>query len=320
MPTVLRNGRTVPNTDDPEPPQMEARTRNLPPKPSSYYLLIYPVLLAAGSLFSILSPIASPPNAPLAAGVTSNLNTPSKPNYFAGKHNLVNIYFVKIGWLWTTLAFVLLQVSTYPPLAKRQMHYLQSIARYTIITASWYLTTQWLFGPALIDRSFTITGGHCEFPSQKMDLAVDVTTLTSSMACKTHGGRWRGGHDISGHIFMLVLSSAFLFYEMYISDTRSSHPSVSPAAAAKLAHDLTEEERKAMGGWESESNAQIRVWIRRFVWAVIGLDVWMIMMTAIWFHTWLEKVSGLVLAAGCVWGVYFLPEMVPAWGSVVGEL
>ena len=119
---------------------------------------------------------------------------------------------------------------------------------------------------------------------------------------------------------MLVLSSAFLFYELYISDTHSSHPSVSPEAAAKLAHDLTEEERKSMGGWETETNARIRVWSRRFVWVVVALDVWMIMMTAIWFHTWLEKVSGLVLAAGCVWGVYFLPDIVPAWKNVVGGL
>jgi len=117
---------------------------------------------------------------------------------------------------------------------------------------------------------------------------------------------------------MLVLSSAFLLYELYISDTHSSHPSVSPEVAAKLAHELTEEERKAMGGWESELNARIRVWSRRLVMGVVALDFWMILMTAIWFHTWLEKLSGLVLAAASIWGVYFLPELVPPWKGVVG--
>jgi Inositol phospholipid synthesis and fat-storage-inducing TM len=305
---------------------METRTQNTFSKPSSYYLLVFPVLLAVGSLFSALSPIASPPATPLAPGVTSNFHTPptsaAMPNYFAGKHNIINQYFVKIGWFWTTLAFALLQLVTNPPTSNKPRHYIQSLTRYALITLSWFLTTQWLFGPPLIDRSFTITGGHCELPSSKPSLegGVDITTFTSGIACKMHGGRWRGGHDISGHIFMLVLSSAFLFYEEYISNAQSSHPSVSPAAAAKLAHDLTEEEKKAMGGWESETSARIRIWSRRFVWAVVGLDIWMIMMTAIWFHTWLEKVSGLVLAAACIWGVYFLPDVVPAWREMVGGL
>lgn len=117
---------------------------------------------------------------------------------------------------------------------------------------------------------------------------------------------------------MLVLSSAFLLYELYISDTHSTHPHVSPAAAAKLAHDLTDDEKKAMGGWESESAAQIRVWSRRLLWGVVGLDFWMIMMTAIWFHTWLEKLSGLMLAGATVWAVYFLGEFAEGWRPIVG--
>jgi len=61
-----------------------------------------------------------------------------------------------------------------------------------------------------------------------------------------------------------------------------------------------------------------RVWTQYFVWAVIGLDVWMLLMTAIWFHTLFEKVSGLVLASANVWGVYFLPRFVKGWRGVVG--
>ena len=106
------------------------------PKPSSYYLLIYPILLAVGSLVSLLSPIASPAT-PLAPGVTSDLHTPPtsrpQPNYFAGKHNLINLYFVKIGWFWTTLAFILLQITTNPPISTKSKHYLQSWTRYMLI-------------------------------------------------------------------------------------------------------------------------------------------------------------------------------------------
>lgn len=282
-------------------------------------------MLALGSLFSLLSPVASPPVTPLAAGVTSDLHKPSffhKVNYFAGKYNVVNLYFVKIGWLWTTLAFALLLLTTRPPPANKAKHYTQSLTRYAIVTTSWILTTQWFFGPALIDRSFTITGGHCEAPSvhnlSGLAEAAKMSAKNSAIACKVAGGRWRGGHDISGHIFMLTLSSAFLLYELYIADTHSAHPSVSPAAAAKVAHDLTDEERKAVGGWESETAAKVRVYARYFLWGVVGLDFWMIMMTAIWFHTWTEKVSGLLLASGTIWGIYFLSDFVPAWRDIVG--
>ena len=99
-----------------------------------------------------------------------------------------------------------------------------------------------------------------------------MTAIQSGPACKAAGGRWYGGYDISGHVFMLVLSSAFLLYELHISDRDSSHPSVSPQAAAALAHDMTEEERKAVGGWETETQARIRLWSRYFVYVVVVLD------------------------------------------------
>jgi hypothetical protein len=315
MPTVLRNGRKVPHIDEdpPERPSQTSARQRQRYHPSAYLLLLYPLILAAGSLFSVLSPIA-----------TSPLSTDIRPNYFAGKRNLINLYFVKIGWFWTTLAFTLLQLTTRPSPHLKQKHYTQSITRYFLITTVWYLTTQWFFGAALIDRSFTLTGGHCEAPhapqspSDLKAAVVDYPLIGVATACKAAGGGWRGGHDISGHVFMLVLSSAMLVYELYLADAHAPHPHVSPAAAAKVAHDLTPEERDAVGGWESEASARVRVYARWLLWGVVALDGWMIMMTAIWFHTWLEKLSGLLVAAATLWAVYFLPEAVPAWRAVVG--
>ena len=117
---------------------------------------------------------------------------------------------------------------------------------------------------------------------------------------------------------MLVLSSAFLLYEMHICDRDSLHPSVSPRAAAALAHDMTEEERRAVGGWETELQARLRVWSRYFVYLVVGLDLWMLLMTAIWFHTWIEKLAGLLIAWATVHGTYFVGDVVPVWRGVVG--
>jgi hypothetical protein len=119
---------------------------------------------------------------------------------------------------------------------------------------------------------------------------------------------------------MLALSSAFLLYELHIADGHSSHPSVSPSAAARLAQEMTEEERKAVGGWESETVARIRVWSRYFLYGVVSLDLWMLLMTAIWFHTWLEKLSGLLMAACTLYLTYFLGDFVDGWRAVVGGL
>ena len=306
----------------------QATARTMPTarqRPSSYLLLVYPVILALGSLYSILSPVAAPPTEALAPGIASDLNAPHlhESNYFAGKHNVVNIYFVKIGWFWTTLAFLLLQATTRPSPANAQKHYVQSALRYALVTFSWILTTQWFFGPPLIDRSFALTGGHCEpqlHNTTSLKEAVDMTMITSGVVCKAAGGRWRGGYDISGHVFMLVLSSAFLLYELYMSDRDSAHPSVSPRAAAALAHDMTEEERKSVGGWETEWQARVRIWTRYFVYTVVGMDFWMLMMTAIWFHTWLEKLAGLLIASMTITGVYFLGDLVPQWRRTVGGL
>ncbi|KAJ9637499.1 uncharacterized protein PV06_04023 [Exophiala oligosperma] len=331
MPTVQRNGRAAaapPETKSSPPSRIDSSfamptTRE---RPSTYLLLVYPLILALGSAYSILSPIASgPPVAPLAPGVTADVHAPSIPNqnYFSGKGNIFNIYFVKRGWFWTSLALLLLQLTTRPAPTLRGKHYAQVALRYCLATLSWVLTTQWFFGPALIDRSFTITGGHCEphiMNTNGLKEAIDMTTISSGPVCKAAGGRWRGGHDISGHVFILVLSSALLLYELSISDRHSSHPHVSPKAAAAVAHDMTEEERKAVGGWESETAAKLRIWSRYLVYGVVVLDFWMLMMTAIWFHTWLEKLSGLLIAGLTLYGLYFVGDHVPQWRQIVGGL
>lgn len=329
MPATLRNGKSLP--ESPTKPAASAsaskptRDDMSRQRPASYLLLIYPAILALGSLYSVVSPSAfSPATRPLTPGLTSAHETNHLPtNYFSGKRNIFNIYFVKLGWFWTTLAFTLLQTTTRPHHKYASKHYLQAALRYTLVTLSWFLTTQWLFGPALIDRSFTFSGGHCEpqlFNESGLKGALEVTRATSGLTCKAAGGVWRGGYDISGHVFMLVLSSSFLLYELYIADRHSWHPSVSPQAAATVAHELTEEERVAVGGWESESMARIRLWSRYFLYAVVLLDLWMLMMTAIFFHTWLEKLTGLAIAASSVWTTYFLGDVLQGWRAIVGGL
>jgi Inositol phospholipid synthesis and fat-storage-inducing TM len=293
-----------------------------------------------GSLFSVLSPSASPSSYSTAftPGVASDLNTPQTPqtlNYFAGKQNILNLYFVKIGWFWTTLAFLLLQFTSLNPFLQRQQQQqrstpsnnrvLQAIVRYSLMTLTWILTTQWFFGPALIDRSFTSTGGRCvpqhsqafysssstssSSPAAASSLgarAIHLSSVATNVSCKAKGGQWLGGHDISGHFFMLVLSSACLFLEFFISESQVQ-------AAEDARGEKTSEEQE-----ETEAVVKARLWAHYLVWTVIVLDGWMLLMTAIWFHTLFEKLSGLTLAALSVWAVYFLPRFWPAWRGVVG--
>lgn len=144
--------------------------------------------------------------------------------------------------------------------------------------------------------------------------------LVTEYACKQGRGMWTGGHDMSGHVFMLVLSSAFLTLETHLSERYSQHPSIGPKAAAAVAAETSEAEKRELGGWESSNLAEIQLWARRFVKLVILLDWWMILMTAIFFHTWNEKLSGLLISSIAIYTIYFLPQFLPGWQRVIGGI
>lgn len=278
--------------------QPKGTTQWPPSQPPAIALLIYPLTLFVGSLYSIISPTARPSNltsdqmtTPLATAAASDTSTttpsPAPVNYFARKDNVFNVYFVKVGWAWTTFAFLsllLLQPFYHKSsnLHVRARRTLQALLRYAIVTASWYVMTQWFFGPSIIDRTFTLTGGKCESLNPAGALE-ELKLVVTAAACKDAGGTWRGGHDISGHVFMLVLASAFLAFEAL--------GAMSPGGSA-----LAEVKEKQDNGETSTERAEtpdcpVRIWMLRFVWAVTLLSWWMMFMTAIWFHTLLEKVD-----------------------------
>ena len=188
-------------------------------------LSIYPGTLLLGSLFSILN--ATNRNAPYSS--TTQSHVPSfAPSYFARKTNIFNVFFVKIGWFWTTLAFFafVFSHSSLGPrsgqtltLTPRRLH---AIVRYACVTAVWTATTQWFFGPPIIDRGFRFTGGRCEVVASTSPDPTDAKSVLSHAACKAVGGAWKGGHDISGHVFILILGSAMLWLEILPAVLRAS--------------------------------------------------------------------------------------------------
>lgn len=139
---------------------------------------------------------------------------------------------------------------------------------------------------------FTLSGGRCEnilvdlSPSAGVahKVAEEIKTIFTAAACKAVAGSWKGGHDVSGHVFMLVLASAFLAVEALGASSGECNP---------LAEGAKEKQDKigTMDHSAANTDDRFRVWSLRLVWGVTLLSWWMLLMTAIWFHTWLEKVG-----------------------------
>ncbi|PGH20444.1 hypothetical protein AJ80_03590 [Polytolypa hystricis UAMH7299] len=292
---------------------MSSSLQSLPTQPPAVLLAIYPITLLLGSLYSFISPTANPTAQSTARHSDPNVSQ-SPVNYFARKNNAFNVYFVKIGWIWTTLAFLSL-LSTqrafthkFSSPESRLRRAAQACARYTLITVAWILMTQWFFGAPIIDRGFTTTGGKCQNlrPAVPGNPISELGSILTGTACKAAGGAWNGGHDISGHVFMLVLASAFLVFELLGS------------LRLRCEAEETKDRNEASQPTEQTRNERTSKWARNFVWTVAGLSWWMLFMTAIWFHTWLEKVSGLAIALSTIYCIYILPQTTPSWRNIIG--
>ncbi|CAG8593947.1 25041_t:CDS:2, partial [Cetraspora pellucida] len=136
----------------------------------------------------------------------SIINPPPK-SYFSRKDNVFNLWFVKIGWLWTSLIFVLYSWKVIHNNKLNQLKW--SFVRLGIATLYWYLVTQWFFGPSIIDWVYVATGGQCTLEGSN-------TQWIESYACKKNGANWSGGHDISGHCLLLIHSSLLLWEELSV--------------------------------------------------------------------------------------------------------
>ncbi|KAI0542203.1 inositol phospholipid synthesis and fat-storage-inducing TM-domain-containing protein [Xylaria digitata] len=301
---------------EPNTPQPTKRSSPFLPTPLETLLLaVYPSILIFGTLFSVLSPETR--GAPYDAARQSHVQAHA-PSYFARKDNLFNVLFVKRGWLWITVAFLAF-VATHPTFRRGRMAVRAGI-RWALVTGWWILVTQWCFGPPLIDRGFRFTGGRCEVARDAVSAGTaDQKELFTAAACRTAGGNWSGGHDISGHVFLLVLGSCFLIQEVVWVVLKAGQKLVGSGddravvmgdgalkgAGVESYHTPAAHERHlGVGG--------------KFALGVVGLSLWMLLMTAVYFHTWFEKLTGLLVASMAVYAVYVLPRWIPALRGLVG--
>lgn len=195
----------------------------------------------------------------------------------------------------------------------------RGLLRWALVTLAWILVTQWCFGPPLIDTLFRFTGGQCELvrDPESRDAMSDTREYLTAATCKIAGGAWKGGHDISGHVFLLILGSMLLWFEILPPVTRAEglrdgrrivmdDGKVRTAAAEAMAENAYPVGERDMG-----------VGVKAAL-AVMGLSWWMLLMTAAFFHTWFEKFTGLLVAWITIWAVYFLPRGVPVLRAIIG--
>ncbi|KAF2009234.1 hypothetical protein BU24DRAFT_428777 [Aaosphaeria arxii CBS 175.79] len=312
------------NITTPTSIQTTSNTRSpfFPTRLETLLLSIYPTTLILGSVFSTVSPHTR--TAPYSTTLQSH-PPEFAPSYFAQKKNVFNVYFVKLGWFWTTVAFFVFWTFNRSLAAGRadggtwlSKRRVRAFARYAAVTSWWCFVTQWFFGPPLIDRGFRFTGGQCELlrdPGAREEMS-DTREYITAATCKAVGGTWKGGHDISGHVFLLILGSALLWFEFLPALTRAEGLRDGRRIAlsdGKIASVAVEKEQDDDAKEEGEMKQGIK-----FSVGVAALMWWMLLMTAAYFHTWFEKFTGLLVAFIGLGTVYFLPRGLPVLRLVLG--
>jgi hypothetical protein len=110
------------------------------------------------------------------------------PSYLNDRRNVFNVYFVKLGWFWTSLIVAL-------PLIHgqydKESSAVQRIGHFAICTLLWFVLTVFF-------EQVDLWTGSCTLPG-----------ITSGRECYRSGGTW-DSFDISGHAFLLVFSSLIL--------------------------------------------------------------------------------------------------------------
>jgi hypothetical protein len=155
---------------------------------------------------------------------------------------------------------------------------------------------------------------------QVQRMSVEREALTHA-ACRVIGGQWKGGHDISGHVFLLILGSALLWMEILpvVLGVRGLREERMVRKANGRTVTAAVEKMEVEDAVVVEKENEVFVGLgTKFAVGVVALNWWMLLMTAAFFHTWFEKFTGLVVALAGIWMVYFIPRGVPMVRAVVG--
>ncbi|SMN19724.1 similar to Saccharomyces cerevisiae YDR319C YFT2 Putative protein of unknown function [Maudiozyma saulgeensis] len=133
----------------------------------------------------------------------------------------------------------------------------------------------------VIDEIFIFTGGQCSSGDQNIG-------LHSAEECRKTGGQWVGGFDISGHFCFLMNISLILWCELYIYYNYVNKKNI----------------QNFMTGWIT--NGIIVILAVLMIWTML------LFITAVYYHTLMEKLLGCVLGYTCFYVMYQLIPDYPA--------
>lgn len=128
------------------------------------------------------------------SSIADSLSLPKM--YFSTTTNILNRYFVKLGWFWTlfiSIPFVYMTSYTYC-CGKKSLIY-KHLTRLAIATFFWFF---WVNLFIYIESLY----GYC----------LDRRDLKTRYDCVSKGFRWKG-FDLSGHAFILIYSNLLLIEE-----------------------------------------------------------------------------------------------------------
>ncbi|CAG7731850.1 unnamed protein product [Allacma fusca] len=238
---------------------------------------------------------------------------PFPKTYFSNSSNILNQLFVKYSWAWTLSLvgiFVFLTTSVY--CAGDTKKILRHFSRLLIATLVWWTWTK-LF--VVLEDAF----GSCKTkPAKSGDKQEVMASINGKRACYTKNGTWVG-FDVSGHAFLLIWcvmviteeAKAILGWDSikdYIRHEDHNRRRTSLAGTSGLPTDLFSE--TPLSRLSSEEFDKVKKAYNRFTIfaniSVVSLTalalLWdgMLIATAIYFHSMIEKVlAGLI--AGLMW-------------------
>ena len=275
--------------------------------------------LYSGDSATVIDVRSRLPAAMMASGVGAN------SSYFADKRNLFNVYFVKQAWAWTTLCFFAFVATShlFPPKSTaisvtssdRTNSLWIHARRYLLATLFWFYVTQatWFFGlgPSLSHYILLATGAQCvpsDLTAGGTPATVGGSTGTGGVLgmspalevdmgiCRSADGKsyWQGGHDVSGHTFLLVHASLLL-----LTTIAPTLPYLFPSIRNYFYPPLAPSPSSTATPVKISAPASISPahrYATYFVLSLISLWWFMLLQTALNFHHWSEKATGFAFA------------------------
>ena len=204
---------------------------------------------------------------------------------FSDKTNPINQYLVKLSWLWTLLWLVItvsITSALYSGLNWRAM--LRHLARILISHIIWFSVTSLI----VILDSYV---GRC-----------DEEAITDYRMCKKGGHTWTG-FDISGHIFLLsycifVISEEAANIKLEVWNEYNG--------TLLMEHRVLAKNRNLKQWLENLHKVASYIVQPLELYGLALVSVWGVMatVTSLYFHTFVEKLIGYLLAVGAWYITY----------------